>query len=71
MTIMWEVRAASGQTDALLAWVLERADPAACVYRSADGRLVMIDESDTGLPDAPSELVARAPHSWRFTPVQR
>ena len=68
---MWEVRAAAHRVDELLAWVLEHAPTDADVYRSADERVVVIDRSGTGLPDAPAELVDRPPHAWRFDPVPR
>ena len=71
MTLMWEVRAADGRDDDLVAWALEHASPDAQVYRAADGRVVVIDETETGLPDVPTELISRPPHSWRFTPVLR
>lgn len=70
-TVMWEVRAAAGRTDELLAWVLEHAPGGADVYRSADQRVVVIDRSGAGLPEAPDELVDRPPHAWRFDPVPR
>ena len=68
---MWEVRAAPDRLEQLLAWVLEHADAGADVYRSADDRVVVIDRSGAGLPDAPAELVDRPPHAWRFEPVAR
>ena len=68
---MWEVRAAPGRLDELLAWVLAHADAAADVYRSADERVVVVDRSGAGLPEAPAELTQRAPHAWRFEPVAR
>ena len=71
MTVMWEVRAADGRAEDLTSWALAHAAPEAKVYRSADGRVVVIDETDAGLPDPPPDLVSRPPHTWRFTPVQR
>ena len=71
MTTMWEARAADGRADDLLAWVLDHAPPDARVYRSTDARVVVIDESGAGLPEAPAELLARPAHAWRFTPVPR
>jgi hypothetical protein len=68
---MWEAKAAEGRTDELLAWVLEHAAPHAQVYRSADARVVVIDDSNAGLPEAPAELLDRPAHAWRFTPVPR
>ncbi|MDT4924093.1 MAG: hypothetical protein QOG01_1806 [Pseudonocardiales bacterium] len=70
-TLMWEVKAADGRIDELVAHVLDTADPAADVYRSADGRVVVIDSTGRGLPDVPAELVARPPHMWGFQPVPR
>ena len=76
-TTMWEVRAAEGRMDELVAWV--RAEvlggPAASVagcttelYAAADDRVVMIATaaSPPQLPDAPAELVRRPAHQWRF-----
>jgi hypothetical protein len=72
-TVMWEVRAAGGRAGELLSYVLANADPAAQVYRSAgpEPRVVVIDPTGRGLPDVPSELVARPPHSWPFELVER
>jgi hypothetical protein len=69
--LMWEVRAATGRLDELVAHVSAHADPAAAVYRSADERVVVIDPSGHGLPDVPAELVARPPHVWPFEQVAR
>ena len=71
LTVMWEAKAAPGRAAELLAWTLEHAPPGARVYRSADGRVVVIDETGTGLPDAPPGLLARPPHAWPFEPVPR
>ena len=68
---MWEVKAAPGRLDDLLELVLEHADPAAEVYRSNDGRVVVIDPTGRGLADVPGELVARPPHVWPVEPVPR
>ena len=70
-TLMWEAKAAEGRAEELLAWVLDRAAPGADVYRSADARVVVIDATDTALPEPPPELLARPPHAWHFTPVPR
>ncbi|SHG02796.1 hypothetical protein SAMN05443575_1168 [Jatrophihabitans endophyticus] len=70
MTVMWEGRAADGRGEELLAYALAHADPDAGVYRSADGRVVVVDPSGRGLPDAPAELMARPPHSWPFERVR-
>jgi hypothetical protein len=69
-TLMWEVRAAPGRVDELVAFADTHADPGAFVYRSAD-RVVVIDPSGRGLPETPAELVARPPHAWRFDAVPR
>ena len=73
MTLMWEVRAAAGRLDDLVGFVCAQADPAAQVYRADDGdpRVVVIDPTGRGVPDVPSELVARPPHEWRFEQVPR
>ena len=48
-----------GRPTSLLAWVLEHAPPDARVYRSADGRVVVIDESaGRGCPRSPAGLLA-------------
>lgn len=70
-TLMWEAKAADGRTDDLVSWAAATAPPAADLYRSADGRVVVIDATGQGLPDAPPDLVARAPHVWSFEPVPR
>jgi hypothetical protein len=71
---MWEVRAAVGRADELLAHVLAHAAPEAAVYRSpADSgecRVVVLDPTGAGL-DVPSELLARPAHSWPFEAVPR
>ena len=69
-TVMWEARAVPERAAELLAWALEAAPPGARVYRSADARVVVIDETGTGLPDAPSDLLVRPPHVWPFERVE-
>lgn len=73
MTVMWEVRAADGRLDDLVAYVTAHADPAAQVFRSngAEPRVVVIDPTGRGVPDVPPELIARPPHAWPFEPVAR
>ena len=75
MAVMWEVRAADGRLDDLVAFADVHADPSAQIYRSAEpeARVVVIDPSGRGLADAdvPADLVARPPHSWHFEPVER
>ncbi len=70
---MWEVRAAPGRADELVAFVLAAADPAAQVYRSAgpEPRVVVIDPTGRGIPDVPDGLVARPPHAWPFEEIAR
>lgn len=70
---MWEARARPEDLDELIAFVRAHADPAARIYRAdgPDPRLVVIDPSGRGLPEAPAGLTARAPHVWSFTPVPR
>jgi hypothetical protein len=70
-TVMWEAKAVPERAGELLAWALEHAPAGARVYRSADARVVVIDETGTGLPDAPPELLARPPYSWPFERVDR
>ena len=80
---MWEVRAtASGFAD-LLSWVCDEALPplevlpqhvSSDVYSSADHRIVVITKwrnTPEALPAPPERLMARAPHVWDFTPVDR
>jgi len=68
---MWEAKAADGRADALLAWALAHAPADADVFRSADGRVVVIDRTGAGLPETPAELLARPVHVWPFEPVER
>jgi hypothetical protein len=68
---MWEAKAAPGAAADLLAWVLAHAPAGARVYRSTDGRVVVIDETGAGLPAAPPALLARPPHVWPFERIQR
>jgi hypothetical protein len=70
-TLMWEAKAADGRADELVGWAAQHAAPAARLYRSADGRVVVIDPTGTGLPATPAELVTRPPHVWPFQPVER
>lgn len=71
MTLMWEGRANEGSVDELVAYVVAHADPSADVYRSSDARVVVIDPTGRGVPDAPAVLMARPPHEWHFEPVAR
>jgi len=72
---MWEVRAADGQLEPLLAWLLPRLAEGAQVYRSAAGppRVVVLDpagEAADRLAGVPSELIARPAHAWQFEAVE-
>ncbi len=75
MTVtMWEVRAADGQLERLLAWLLPRLDASARVYRSAGGepRVVVLDPSGEvtdRLAGVPPDLIARPAHAWQFDEV--
>jgi hypothetical protein len=65
---MWEAKAAEGQSDALLAWVLEHAPEGAQVYRSAD-RVVVIAEAPARIDDPPAALMDRSAYGWEFDRV--
>ena len=72
---MWEVRAADGQLEQLLAWVRPRLAETAQLYRSAAGdpRLVVLDptgEVADRLAGVPPALIARPPHAWEFEAVR-
>ena len=74
---MWEARGLPESIVELVAWARDVAMPAVAsaegyvrgdVYASSD-RVVVISHWDGGardLPEPPSELVARPPHSWDF-----
>lgn len=80
---MWEVRALGSGFDELLSWVCDDVLPelellpqhvSSEVYSSTDHRIVVISKwrnSPQNLPAPPSRLVARSPHVWDFTPVDR
>jgi hypothetical protein len=80
---MWEVRALGSGLDELLTWVCDEALPrlevlpqhvSSEVFSSTDNRIVVISKwrhTPEALPDPPPRLVARAPHVWDFTPVDR
>jgi hypothetical protein len=63
--VMWEARAAAGQTDALVEWLLAHAPADSQVYRSSD-RVVLIARNPLLLDEAPPDLIARSPHAWEF-----
>jgi hypothetical protein len=73
MTRMWEVRAAPGRLEDLLAWVAEHAPAGASVFRGAEGPdwVVVIDPGGCDPGTAPGELAARPAHAWDFVPVHR
>jgi hypothetical protein len=80
---MWEIRALGNGLDELLSWVCDVAVPglevlpqhvSSDVYSSTDKRIVVISRwrhTPQNLPDPPAHLVARSPHVWDFTPVDR
>jgi hypothetical protein len=80
---MWEVRAHPEGFADLLSWVCDAALPrieahplhiTSEVYSSTDHRLVVISKwrgAPEPFDDPPGHLVARKPHSWDFTPVDR
>ena len=80
---MWEVRATGSGFAELLGWVCDEALPglevlpqhvSSEVYSSADHRIVVITRwrnTPETLPVPPERLVARSPHVWDFTPVDR
>jgi hypothetical protein len=80
---MWEVRALGSGFDELLSWVCDKALPglevlpqhvSSDVYSSTDNRIVVISKwrhTPMSPPSPPAKLVARAPHVWDFTPVDR
>ncbi|MCW2642475.1 MAG: hypothetical protein JWP76_4781 [Dactylosporangium sp.] len=80
---MWEVRAYPEGFEDLLSWVREGALPrieasplhvSSEAFSSADHRIVVISKwrgDPEPLPEPPGHLVARKPHSWDFSPVDR
>ncbi|GGK14091.1 hypothetical protein GCM10010124_03370 [Pilimelia terevasa] len=80
---MWEVRAYPMHAAAVLEWLTGTALPSvegaplhagSEVFASADHRFVVLSRwhgEPVGLPDPPAGWVARAPHSWDFTPIDR
>jgi hypothetical protein len=66
MTVtMWEVRAAPGRLDDLVAHLLGWQPAGVQIYKGED-RVVVIG---TAVPGPPADLMARAPHSWVFERV--
>ncbi|MFJ8688220.1 MULTISPECIES: hypothetical protein [Micromonospora] len=80
---MWEARAESYGFADLITWVCETALPefehdplhlSSEVFSSTDHRVVVVSKwrsSPRSLPEPPATLVARPPHSWDFTQVDR
>lgn len=80
---MWEVRAEPAKFADLITWVCDTALPefdhnplhlSSEVFSSTDHRLVVISKWRSGpqtLPDPPATMLARPPHSWDFTQVDR
>jgi hypothetical protein len=80
---MWEARAYPGRLAELLSWVCDDALPGveseplhlvSEVFAAPDDRVVVISRwrgEPVPLVDPPGRLVARPPHSWDFTPVDR
>jgi hypothetical protein len=80
---MWEVKAHPEALTDVLSWICDRAIPTlevnplhagSEVFSSADGRIVVIsrwrsDPRELAVP--PRHLIAQAPHSWDFSPVDR
>ncbi|RLP85006.1 MULTISPECIES: hypothetical protein [unclassified Micromonospora] len=80
---MWEARAEAYGVADLITWVCDTALPevehdplhvSSEVFSSTDHRVVVISKwrsNPRPLPEPPALLVARAPHSWDFTQVDR
>ncbi|MFY1673248.1 hypothetical protein ACN27G_25325 [Plantactinospora sp. WMMB334] len=80
---MWEVRAERAGFADLLTWVCDTALPelehnplhiSSEVFSSTDNRLVVVSRwraNPVSLPDPPARMLARTPHVWDFTPVDR
>lgn len=80
---MWEARAEPHGFNDLIAWVCDTALPtfehhplhvSSEVFSSTDHRVVVVSKwrsNPAPMPEAPVMLVARPPHSWDFTPVDR
>ncbi|ASW53602.1 hypothetical protein [Plantactinospora sp. KBS50] len=80
---MWEARAEPKGFAELIAWVCDVAVPefehdprhaGSEVFSSTDDRIVVISRwrgAPPSMPDPPPLLVARPPHEWDFTPVDR
>jgi hypothetical protein len=80
VALMWEARAVAGRGAELLAWARAQELPGAPLrretFRAPQDRVLVITWWDAAydaelpeLPEPGAELVARAPHRWRFEPV--
>jgi hypothetical protein len=75
-TLMWEVRAAPGRRDELVAWVHDITMPeiltlpgplSADVYAGEDHVVVIVNSTvQPTLPAPPPALIARPPEQWPF-----
>jgi hypothetical protein len=65
-TLMWEVRAAPGRRDELLAWVDDTIRRDADIYLGGQDRIVVIARGVEKLPEPPEQLLARPVHQWPF-----
>ena len=80
---MWEARAEPYAFTELIGWVCDTVLPdfehhpshlSSEVFSSTDHRLVVVSKwrrDALAVPDPPARLVARPPHSWDFTQVDR
>ncbi len=80
---MWEVRGERATFADLIAWVCDTAVPrieveplhvSSEVFSSTDHRVVVVSKwrsAPVPFPDPPAHLVARPPHAWDFTQVDR
>jgi hypothetical protein len=80
---MWEIRSSPSGFAELLSWVCDVAVPglevlpqhvSSDIFSSTDNRIVVISKwrhSPENLPAPPAKLIARAPHIWDFSPVDR
>jgi hypothetical protein len=66
---MWEAVAAPGRADDLVDWALGVGEGE--VYRSADGRVVVVADGVAEIPAPPEGMCAREPHAWTFERVSR
>ncbi|MDR6975469.1 hypothetical protein J2X68_002153 [Streptomyces sp. 3330] len=80
VALMWEARAVAGRGEELLAWAraqdLAPAPARRETFRAPQDRVLVITWWDADheavlpeLPDPEAGLASRAPHRWRFEPV--